>query len=58
MGKENQCQTVNREGKDLKVEAVRPSEWGKEKQGKRCWEMEWGEARGYGRLKVASGNVE
>lgn len=57
MGKENWCQIVNWEGKDLKVEAIVPGEWGKEKQGKRCWEMEWGKATAYGRLKVTSGNV-
>lgn len=31
MGKENWCQIVKWEGKDLKVEAIRPGEWGKEK---------------------------
>ncbi|KAK2515220.1 hypothetical protein Q9966_015459 [Columba livia] len=52
VGKENRYQTVNREGKDLKVEAIRPGEWGKENQGKWCWEVEWVETRGHGRLKI------
>lgn len=57
MGKENRYQTVNREGKDLKVEAIRPGEWGKENQGKWCWEVEWVETSGHGRLKVGHSDV-
>lgn len=56
-GKGNQCQMVILEG-DLEVEAIKSGEWGKEKQQKWCWEMEWGKARDQERLKVADGVVD